>query len=86
MTTNGEGGTVNANYYCALLQGTVRSTIRKKRLVLVSERVIVAVFITLANLHWEVLPHSSHCQDLAPSDYNCLDPLRNIGREEIPNR
>jgi histone-lysine N-methyltransferase SETMAR len=81
------GVTINAQYYCKLLTGAVRKSIRKKRPGMLSGKVILLhdnarphtanlTTTTLAKMRWEVLPHPPYSPDLAPSDYHLFGPLK----------
>jgi len=81
-----EHRTINAEYYSALLEGPVKTTIRnKRRRAQTSEsflqdnarpNVAACTMDTIQKLKWNVPPHPPYSPDLAPSDYHLFGPLK----------
>jgi len=78
--------TINAEYYSALLEGPVKTAIRKKRKRgqtsvsflqdNVRPHVAAHTMDTIHKLKWKVLSHPPYSPDLAPSDYHLFGPLK----------
>ena len=88
--------TINAEYYSALLEGSVKAAIRNKRKraqTLVSflqdnahPHVAARTMTTTQKMKWNVLPHPPYSPDLAPSDYHLFGPLKeHLGEKRFHN-
>jgi len=81
------GQTVNSTNYCAMLQNELKPAICKKRIRMLSKKVLLhhdnahshtaaATVETVQQLGFKLLQHSPYSPDLAPSDYHIFSPLK----------
>lgn len=88
--------TVNAAYYCQLLQSTKAKYRTKRRDMAIRDVILLhdnarphTANLTkekLENMHWETLDHPPYSPDLSPCDYFLFAPLKeSLGGERFAN-